>query len=199
MNYIKRHIEDILKDRFENAKCTLITGARQVGKSTLALKVFNNINTITLDDLIIRDYANSDPKLFISSLKKPSFIDEVQYAENIFPYIKIECDKAQNNGNFLLTGSQQMKLMKKARESLAGRISILELQSLSLREMNNVDFNTHFVPNENYLSQREKHLKKYDNIFSTIHRGMYPEINIAKRNWSDFYSSYVKGTPKNYR
>ena len=192
MKYIKRLIEDILNDRFENSKCVLVSGTRQVGKSTLLKRLYSKINYVTFDDLLFRNLANDDPKLFISNLPKPSIIDEVQYTPNIFHYIKMECDNSNDNGNYLLTGSQQMKIMKKAKESLAGRVSILELQTLCLREINNIDFNKHFIPTNEYILLREQKLKKYNNIWGIIHRGMYPELYRSNRDWIDFYSSYVK-------
>ena len=192
MIYIKRLIEDILNDRFENSKCVLVSGTRQVGKSTLLKRLYSNINYVTFDDLLFKNLANDDPKLFISNLPKPSILDEVQYTPNIFHYIKMECDNSNDNGNYLLTGSQQMKIMKKAKESLAGRVSILELQALCLREINNIDFNKHFIPTNEYILLREQKLKKYNNIWGIIHRGMYPELYRSNRDWIDFYSSYVK-------
>ena len=192
MKYIKRLIEDILKNRFENSKCVLVSGTRQVGKSTLLKHLYSNINYVTFDDLLFKNLANDDPKLFISNLPKPSILDEVQYTPNIFHYIKMECDNANDNGNYLLTGSQQMKIMKKAKESLAGRVSILELQTLCMREINNIDFNKHFIPTNEYILLREQKLKKYNNIWGIIHRGMYPELYRSNRDWIDFYSSYVK-------
>ncbi|MBO7085622.1 MAG: ATP-binding protein [Bacilli bacterium] len=192
MKYIKRLIEDILNDRFENSKCVLVSGTRQVGKSTLLKHLYSNINYVTFDDLLFKNLANDDPKLFISNLPKPSILDEVQYTPNIFHYIKMECDNANDNGNYLLTSSQQMKIMEKAKESLAGRVSILELQTLCLREINNIDFNKHFIPTNEYILLREQKLKKYNNIWGIIHRGMYPELYRSNRDWIDFYSSYVK-------
>ena len=191
MVYIRRLIEDVLKNRFENSKCVLVSGTRQVGKSTLLKYLYPNFNYVTFDDLLLRDSASDDPKLFISGLNKPTILDEVQYASNIFPYIKIECDNASNS-NYLLTGSQQMKIMKNAKESLAGRVSILELQTLCLREINGINFNKHFIPTNEYISLREKKLAKYNNIWEIIHRGMFPELHRSKRDWTDFYSSYVK-------
>lgn len=104
----------------------------------------------------------------------------------------MECDKGERYENYYLTGSQQMKLMSKAKESLAGRVSILELQGLSLREIHDVSFNKHFVPTEEYIEQRAKELKPYDNIWQVVHRGSYPELYVTEREWIDFYSSYVR-------
>lgn len=190
--YIKRSIEPVLLKRAENSRCILVTGARQVGKSTLLKKLYPNVRYVSFDDKLLLNTAIEDPKLFIKNLPKPSIIDEVQYASDIFPYIKMECDKPDMYENYYLTGSQQMKLMSKVRESLAGRISILELQVLSLRELYGVDFNMHFVPKAEYIAERERFLKPYNNLWRTIHRGMFPEINVTEREWIDFYSSYVR-------
>lgn len=190
--YINRNIDRILKNRVNNSKCMLLTGARQVGKSTLLKKTYGKYNYVTLDDLIIRNNAINDPKLFISNEKKPVIIDEVQYAGDLFPYIKIECDNSNTNGQYILTGSQQLSILDKASESLAGRVSILELNGLSLREINNINFNKHFIPNKEYIAKREKEIKKYKNIWEIIHRGSYPELYVSKRDWNDYYSSYVK-------
>lgn len=190
--YIKRSIESLLRKRAKNSRCILVTGARQVGKSTLLKKLYSDVAYVTFDDKLLLATAINDPKLFIKNLPKPSIIDEVQYASEIFPYIKMECDKSDMYENYYLTGSQQMRLMSKVQESLAGRISILELQGLSMRELNGIDFNKHFVPTEEYIAAREKQLKTYDNLWQTIHRGMYPEINVTERDWQDFYSSYVQ-------
>ncbi len=190
--YIKRNIESVLKQRAKNSRCILVTGARQVGKSTLLKELYPEVRYVTFDDKLLLSTAIEDPKLFIKNLPKPSIIDEVQYAAEIFPYIKMECDKPGMYENYYLTGSQQMRLMSKVQESLAGRISILELQGLSMRELNGIDFNRHFVPTEEYIAAREKCIKPYTNLWQTIHRGMYPEINVTERDWQDFYSSYVR-------
>ena len=190
--YIRRNITDVLQKRAKNSRCLLLTGPRQVGKSTLLKKNYPNVKYYTFDDQILLSSAVEDPKLFVKNLPKPSILDEVQHAKELFPYIKIECDKDELYENYYLTGSQPMKLMAKAQESLAGRVSILELQGLSMREIKGVSFNKHFVPTEEYISDREKDLKPYDNIWQIIHRGSYPEIYVTEREWIDFYSSYVK-------
>ena len=189
--YIERNIESVLRQRASSSRCILVTGARQVGKSTLLKTLYPNVRYVTFDDKLLLNTAIEDPKLFLKNLPKPSIIDEVQYASEIFPYIKIECDKGMYE-NYYLTGSQQMQLMSKVQESLAGRVSILELQNLSLRELHGIRFNRHFVPTEDYISEREKVLKPYNNLWKIIHRGMFPEINVPERDWQDFYSSYVR-------
>ena len=190
--YIKRSISDVLKRRAKNSKCILLTGPRQVGKSTLLKELYPNAKYYTFDDKILLYSAVSDPKLFLQNAPIPSILDEVQYASDLFPYIKMECDKDSQYEKYYLTGSQQLKLMEKAKESLAGRLSILELAGLSLREIYKVDFNKHFVPTREYISEREKFIKPYNNIWQIIHRGSYPELYVTQREWVDFYSSYVK-------
>ncbi len=190
--YIKRNITDVLMRRAKNSRCLLLTGPRQVGKSTLLKQNYPDVKYYTFDDKILLTSATDDPKLFLKNIPKPSILDEVQYAKDLFPYIKIECDKDNRYENYYLTGSQQMKLMDKAKESLAGRVSILELQGLSLREINGVTFNSHFVPTEEYINAREKELKPYQNLWQIIHRGSYPELYVTEREWIDFYSSYVR-------
>lgn len=190
--YIKRSITDVLIKRAKNSKCLLLTGPRQVGKSTFLKKNYSDVKYYTFDDKVLLASATEDPKLFIRSISKPSILDEVQYAKGLFPYIKIECDKDDRYENYYLTGSQQMKLMDKAKESLAGRVSIFELQGLSLREINTISFNRHFVPTDEYISLREKELKPYQNLWYIIHRGSYPELYVTEREWIDFYASYVR-------
>ena len=190
--YIKRSITEILKKRAKNSRCLLLTGPRQVGKSTLLKEIYSDVKYYTFDDKVLLTSALDDPKLFLKNAAKPSIFDEVQYAKELFPYIKIECDKENRYENYYLTGSQQMKLMDKAKESLAGRVSILELQGLSMREINDISFNKHFVPTEEYIAAREKEVKPYDNIWQNIYRGAYPELYVTEREWVDFYSSYVR-------
>lgn len=94
--------------------------------------------------------------------------------------------------NFYLTGSQKLQLMKGVSESLAGRISIVELDGLSMREINGISFNKHFVPTKEYIEEREKVLVDYKDIWSKIHRGFYPKLHTNKqKDWIDFYRSYV--------
>lgn len=191
MAFIKRAITDVLHNRVSNSKVLLLTGPRQVGKSTLLKHEYDNYHYVTFDNDLIRVQARDEQGLFFLNNPTPLIIDEVQKEASILNGIKLRVDASNERGNFLLTGSQKLELMKGVSESLAGRISILELSCLSLREINNISFNKHFVPTLDYISEREKELKKYDNIWKTIHRGMYPELYDTNRDWLDFYASYV--------
>ena len=113
--YIKRNIESVLKQRAKNSRCILVTGARQVGKSTLLKELYPDVRYVTFDDKLLLSTAIEDPKLFIKNLPKPSIIDEVQYAAEIFPYIKMECDKQGMYENYYLTGSQQTRPQQQRR------------------------------------------------------------------------------------
>ena len=105
--------------------------------------------------------------------------------------IKLKVDESDERGMFILSGSQKLELMKGMSESLAGRVSITELSGLSLREIHGVEFNQHFVPTDDYINEREKEIKLYNNLWEIIHKGSYPELYDIDRDWQEYYSSYV--------
>jgi hypothetical protein len=190
--YLKRHIENILKKAEKQSKVVLLTGARQVGKTTSIKKLYKNYEYVTLDnenDLIL---ANEDRNLFFRDRKFPIIIDEVQYAKELFKEIKYRVDKSPKKGQVFITGSQTYELLSSTAESLAGRVSILEMPSLSLREIFKVKLNTPFIPTENYIKEREKELKSYSNLWDKIHRGSMPEMLDSFRDWDWFYRDYIR-------
>ena len=191
MAYIQRAITSILKKRISTTKCTLITGARQVGKSTLIKHEFPEYNKVNFDDKLTRLQAKEEPKLFFLNNPCPLFIDEVQKENSILEDIKLKVDETDQRGMFILSGSQKLELMKGMSESLAGRVSITELSGLSLREIHGVEFNQHFVPTDDYINEREKEIKSYINLWEIIHKGSYPELYDIDRDWQEYYSSYV--------
>lgn len=191
MAYIERAITTVLKNRVSASKCLLLTGARQTGKSTLIKHVFPNYHRANFDDRLTRLQAREEPKLFLLNNPRPLFIDEVQKEKSILEEIKLIIDEEEKRGEFILSGSQNLELMKGMSESLAGRVSILELSGLSQREIRQISFNRHFIPSDNYLYEREKELKPYADLWEMIHKGSYPELYDVERDWQDFYSSYV--------
>lgn len=191
MPYIHRAITPVLKARAKSSKVLLLTGARQVGKSTLIRHAFADYNRANFDDRLTRLQAREEPKLFFLNNPCPLFIDEVQKEPGILEDIKLIADDSEKRGQFILSGSQKLELMKGMSESLAGRVSVTELSGLSMREIYGVSFNRHFVPDEEYLRNREKELKPYKDIWERIHQGFYPELYDVERDWQDFYSSYV--------
>ena len=194
MYSIKRHIAPVVERRAKNSKAILLTGSRQVGKSTLFKHLFSGVNQVTFDDDLLLMQAMEDVGLFLMNNPAPLMIDEVQKCPSIFNKLKLILDNTDEHGIFFLTGSQKLQLMEEISESLAGRVSIVELDGLSLRELNEVDFNRHFVPSKKYLEEREQKLKKYEaDIWETIHRGSFPELYAnPEREWIDYFQSYVK-------
>src|SRR4051812_45584052 len=125
MKYLHRKLEKPLKDALEQFPVVLITGPRQAGKSTLLQHCLKGYNYVSLDDLLIRNLAESDPALFIKTYESPLIIDEIQYAPGLLSYIKLKVDaNRRKHGQYVLTGSQIFPLMKGVSESLAGRIAI---------------------------------------------------------------------------
>lgn len=191
MTYIKRAITPILKERVATSKCALITGARQVGKSTMIRHEFPQYQQANFDDRLTRLQAREEPGLFFMNHPCPLFIDEVQKESCILEEIKQRVDASEERGLFIMSGSQGLELMKGMSESLAGRVSITELAGLSLREIHGIGFNRHFIPTDDYLKEREKELCLSPDLWEIIHKGAYPELYDIDRDWQEYYSSYV--------
>lgn len=191
--YIPRALENVIQKSFKNNKIVSILGARQSGKSTVVEHLFPNINVVSLKTDFMSMQAKANPDSFIKGLSVPSFIDEAQKAPEIFGSLQECVDKNNFYSQFIISGSNKQKLDEKIKESLSGRTSIIELNGLSLREINHVDFNKHFVPTNEYLEERKKQLKDYNDIWQYIHRGSYPELyDNPNKDWEEFYSSYVQ-------
>ena len=182
----------------ENFPVILITGPRQVGKSTL-LENFKptKYKVVNLDDFNQRELANTDPELFLQRNKPPVIIDEIQYAPNLFSYIKIYVDQHRGEkGLFLLTGSQKFALMKGVRESLAGRVAVLDLLGLSAAEKEQRKVDDSFLPTTQALEKMEKRnlgIKTISEIYTMIWNGSFPELSL--RNGEDrdlYYNSYIQ-------
>lgn len=137
MNYISRNLETVVRQVTQEYPVVLVTGPRQVGKTTMLKKLMEGTGRgyVSLDDLNERGLAKSDPELFLQVHKPPVLIDEIQYAPELFTYIKIYVDTHYVSGAFWLTGSQIFKLMNGVQESLAGRAAVLSMTSLSQAEI----------------------------------------------------------------
>lgn len=192
MEYIRRSIEDIVLKSEKTFKSILVTGARQTGKSTVLQKLFPEKKYVPVDDPFIEEQAVEQPEMFMMLNPPPVIYDEVQRVPNLFRYIKIKCDESDERGLFCLSGSQPLELMEGVSESLSGRIGIIELSGLSMREIKGDSFNRSFVPTMEYVQERSKSVKPFDNIWEVIHRGGYPELQNPEVDWSVFYSSYIK-------
>lgn len=193
--YIKRHLESKFLRMSTFFKAVLVTGARQVGKTTMLRHLSENRTYVSLDDKDTLALAKQDPKLFFMRYKPPILIDEVQKAPELFPYIKILCDESDENGLFWLTGSEQYSMMKNVTESLAGRIGIMTLYPLSMNEINDVYFPSPIGFSMEELLRREQLAKPFDvnSVFTQIWRGGMPQVqNADEEQRSVYFSSYIE-------
>lgn len=195
--YIKRHIERIFDVVSDMYPAVIITGARQVGKSTLIKKIKGDTKYITLDDIRVRSQAKTDTSLFFKTHEPPIIVDEVQYAPELFSEIKMIADAMGKKGMFYLTGSQQYQLMQHASESLAGRVGILNLMGLSYREKKGISYDMPFLPTTEHLKEIEKENLKLDywDIWTNIQKGSFPEVYEKDYNQEQrevYFNSYLR-------
>ncbi|MCR5261408.1 MAG: ATP-binding protein [Candidatus Gastranaerophilales bacterium] len=198
MKYKNRNIINQLTELIKTRPLTYLNGGRQVGKSTLCSHLPEKINHITFDSPLILTSAKSAPETFINSLSKDvlNVIDEVQFAPEIFPYLKMQIDKNRLEGNtkqrFLLTGSANLMALPKLSEALVGRMSILTLYPFSVSEYQETN-----VSLFDRLFNDELSVKTYDsyNIIDAIKSATYPEIaidrNIDRIKWFDSYLTTI--------
>ena len=192
---IKRTIAKTILSASETFKVVLLTGPRQVGKTTILQELQkDNRSYVSLDAIDTRLSAKEDPQGFIDRLKLPVLIDEVQYAPELFPYIKMKVDELKKNGLFWLTGSQQFSMMKNVSESLAGRVAIINMQGISLAEDEKRPDTPPFITDIETLKNRQETAKSVslEDIYYKIWRGSYPDVVMNNgKNWQLFYESYV--------
>lgn len=194
--YIKRTIEKSIERANKFFPVVLVTGPRQVGKTTVLQNCETQPRTyVSLDTLENRELAKNDPTLFLQRYPAPVLIDEIQYAPELFPYIKASVDKEKKSGMYWLTGSQQFHLMKNVSESLAGRVGILQLEGLSQDEKNGHPDVPPFLPTEEYIKTKVHSAAETDllKIYELIWKGSYPKLYPADSDyWAVFYESYMQ-------
>ena len=197
VQYVKRYMEAKFLRMAKSFRAVLLTGPRQVGKTTMLRRLAQNENRtyVSLDNLEARALAKNDPEFFFQTYKPPVTIDEVKYAPELFHYIKIFCDTNEQAGAFWLTGSQSYAMMKNVTESLAGRIGILHLHGFSFNELRGT-----FLPDKpfevklDFLMEREKQVlpASVDEVFKYIWQGGMPEtIGASAEKREVFFESYV--------
>lgn len=196
IDYIKRDVENLISQLTTEYSCILVSGPRQVGKTTMLKRIKpTNMGYVSLDDLNERSLAINDPAMFLSLHPAPVLIDEVQYAPELFSYIKIAIDNGIPAGSFWLTGSQSFKLMKLAQESLAGRVALLHMSSLSQHELYGKGENLPFSVDLTCIQSRQANMTPADTneIFRRIWSGSLPGHASGKfTNRDVFYSSYIQ-------
>lgn len=200
MAYIKRAAEDTIMQASKMFPVLLVTGPRQVGKTTLLQRLADieksegvDRKYVTLDDPDVRYLAKQDPALFLQRYTPPVLIDEIQYATELLPYIKMSVDRSKKKGDFWLTGSQVFRLMNNVSESLAGRVGIVNLLGLS-------DAEIYQEPSEPFQTNREHLMKRLNvrrprglnEIYQRIFKGSMPELYAdVNMDWELYYRSYV--------
>jgi predicted AAA+ superfamily ATPase len=196
MAYIKRSLERKFLKMSGAFKVVMVTGARQVGKSTMLKHLAEDSGRkyISMDDADLRELANQDPKLLFQMYQPPVLIDEVQKAPALFEEIKKICDSSDERGQFWLTGSQSRKLMKQAGDSLAGRICVLKMYSLSAKE---IAGRADDIP-EDYsiasLIQRSSILEKNNilDVYTHIWEGGMPDmLSMDSEQRREYWNSYI--------
>lgn len=197
MKYLQRSLERKFLHMSSFFKAVLVTGARQVGKTTMLkhLAKEQNRTYVSMDHTMARTLAKSDPVLFFQTYKPPIIIDEIQKAPELFEQIKIICDESEERGLFWLTGSQQYQMMKNIRETLAGRIGILELYSLSKNEVEGIAFSNEMDFSLSCLRERQSLTKKNDiiQVFEHIWRGGMPDVIEADAEQrQEYFNSYIE-------
>ena len=197
MKYIERALERKFIRMSSFFKAVLVTGARQVGKTTMLRHLADEQNRtyVSMDNMMARTLAKSDPVLFFQTYKVPIIIDEIQKAPELFEQIKIMCDESEERGLFWLTGSQQYKMMKNIRETLAGRIGILELYSMSKSEVEGITFTNELDFSLPCLLARQPLAKKNDivDVFEYIWRGGMPDALYADAEQrQEYFNSYIE-------
>jgi predicted AAA+ superfamily ATPase len=196
--YFERASTALIKNISDTFPVLLVTGPRQVGKTTLLQHIKEDERSyVTLDDLDERMMAKNDPALFLQRHKPPVIIDEIQYAPELFSAIKVLVDREKKNGLFWLTGSQKFELMRGVCETLAGRIGIIELLGLSRFEiMKDLQNFKPFLPNQEYVNRilsSKTPVKNIYQVYEEIWRGSFPKmISNTKVSRDIFYSSYIQ-------
>ncbi len=195
--YVTRTLESFFRNASNQFPVMLVTGARQVGKTTFLKHLSTENRTyVSLDDPLILNLAKEDPALFFQRFSSPLLIDEIQYAPELLPYIKMDVDQTGEPGRYWLTRSQHFHMMKDVSESLAGRVGIVNLHGLSFRERTSRGSEACvFLPGKKHYMEQLSSTRclKAGDLFHIIRRGSFPAIALNNQmDWDLFYSSYLQ-------
>ena len=195
--YFHRHLEPVVARISKRKPVIVLTGARQAGKSTMLKTSVNAVNYVSLDRPPIRESAINEPSLFFERYSPPVIVDEIQKAPQLLEYVKDYADTDKKKGQFYLTGSQSLAVMKNISESLAGRAGVIKMLGLSMRELDAIACREPFFPSKKYIADISKTASvfSYDSIVNRIHKGFFPELYETEsdlHDWPDYYSSYLQ-------
>ncbi|MCL2024663.1 MAG: ATP-binding protein [Coriobacteriia bacterium] len=194
--YYPRHIESVVERISRRKSVLVLTGARQVGKSTMLKQLLSATRYVSLDRPLVRESAKENPSLFFEANKPPVIVDEIQKAAELLDYVKDIVDQNNKKGQFYLTGSQSLKLMSNVSESLAGRAGVIKLLGLSMREIAKSSLRDPFLPTKEHMLRSSNHaVLDYETILSCVHKGFFPELYETEsdlHDWMDYYSSYFQ-------
>ena len=195
--YYQRHIQPVVERIAKRKPVIVLTGARQVGKSTMLKEILGDINYVALNRPLVREGAKENPSMFFDVNKPPVIVDEIQKAAELFDYIKDIVDEEKNKGQFYLTGLQSIKLMKNVSDSLAGRAGVIKLLGLSIRELAGIFHREPFMPTTERMAEADTAAGTFDyaKLVSCIHKGFFPELHETEsdlQDWMDFYNSYFQ-------
>ena len=191
--YIRRALEDIVMQSSQSFSALIVSGPRQVGKTTLLRQLADEKrNYVSLDDPLARTLAVEDPSLFLARYSPPVIIDEIQYAPQLLPHIKMHIDEHPSPGDFWMTGSQMFHMMKNVSESLAGRIAVIQMFGFSKSEMDRAP-SFPFQCNHEAMLERMKTRQPLSitELYSRIYKGSMPTASLPGFNHNLFYSSYI--------
>ena len=193
--YYERSIEPSIRKISETFPVLIVTGPRQVGKTTLLTRIAEkDRKVVSLDNPTIRAFAKNDPELFLQRYAPPVLIDEIQYAPELFDHIKVYVDREKRCGDFWLTGSQTFRMMKHVTESLAGRAGIIQMEGLSNSEIRGVHLPP-FCVDIPELMRRMSQVKpmSLSEIYERIFRGSMPRLyENTDVDWAQYYESYLE-------
>jgi len=204
MQYVHRYLEEHVLFMARHFKVVLVVGPRQVGKSTLLANLFPHLPIVTFSPVHDVQDARKDPEFFLSRFKGPVILDEVQYVPELLAYIKLRVDQSPEKGQYFLTGSQNLSLLKTASESMAGRVGTIELAPMVFYEQQRCFTLTkdglrprhwleHYLENPHTLPEKSAGVISGPFVTEAIWRGGYPELLEApERLFSEYFKNYIK-------